>query len=401
MGKNLLLLVLIMLALFPSVNGLDTITNSSPIWSDKLGRYGAEIACSDNGSFIIAGSDNGILRMFDRTGRTIWTYSTNSIPISSVSISGDGGIVTADSLILDHQGNLLANINNSNPVIRTEISHNGNTILSSGDRLEMFDLKGNLLGKYAQQGAVWDVALSGDGKYGAAAVDLGWQTRKGKIIVIDRNGSEILDYPTMSQGVGVGISDDGSSIVSIDDYNLYSIFRNGTLRWNFQSSPPFRDVAITPDGKYVVAGSQYYLRFFNESGSLLWQKQENGYVSSVAISEIGDYVIAGYSDQVRLFDKSGNVLWRYGQGASHVAASKDGEYFVVSTNNEIKYFNKWGNSTFVVESNIHGKSTSPNNSLPVAIPPTSKPAPLSSLVAIGSLFCMTVIVSFSKKIKPL
>ena len=65
-----------------------------------------------------------------------------------------------------------------------------------------------------------------DGMYGAAPVDLGWRTRKGKIVVIDRNGSQILDFPTKSQGVGVAISDNG--IVDcwcIDDYNLYSFFR--------------------------------------------------------------------------------------------------------------------------------------------------------------------------------
>jgi WD40 repeat protein len=243
------------------------------------------------------------------------------------------------------------------------------------------------------------VAISDDGRYGAAAVDLGWQTRKGKIVVIDRNGSNILDFPTRSQGVGVGISGDGSSIAGIDDYNLYSLFRNGTLRWSFPSSPPFWDVAITPDGRYIVAGSQYYLRVFNETGSLLWQNQESGYVYSVAVSEDGEYIIAGSSDQVRLFDKSGNLLWHYNQGASDVAASKNGEYFAIGTNSEIKYFNRWGNGTPFDEPNIPIKSGYPNNSSTVAIPLTPKPAPLSSMVVIGALFSMSMVVSLSKKIK--
>ncbi|MCX6701167.1 MAG: PQQ-binding-like beta-propeller repeat protein [Methanomicrobiales archaeon] len=334
----------------------------------------------------------------------IWAYQTNGTSFTSVSISGDGGIISGTHersvLVFNRSGKLLQTFNSSSSVVRSAVSRNGETIVSSGDgELTMFDLKGNLLGKKVQPGAIWDVAISDDGRYGAASVDLGWQTRKGKIVVIDRNGSSVLDYPTLSQGVGVGISSDGSSIVGIDDYNLYSVFPNGTLRWSFPSSPPFRDVAITPDGKYIVAGSQYYLRVFNETGSLLWQNQEAGYVYSVAISENGDYIIAGSSDKVRLFDKSGNLLWHYDQGVSHVAASKNGNYFAVGTNKEIMYFNKWGNSTVIDEPNLPVKSGYPNSSSSVAMPSTPKPAPLSYMGVIGALFCISVVASFSKKTK--
>jgi hypothetical protein len=375
----------------------DSVNDASPMWSDTLGNYSVLVACSDDGSFVAGASDGGLMRMYDKTGKPLWNYEDNGTSITSVSISGDGEIVTANSLVLDHQGNLLTNINNSASVIRTAVSRNGETIVSSGtNQLNIFDPEGNFLGKDVEQGTIWDVAISSDGMYGAAPVDLGWQTRKGKIVVIDRNGSKVVDYPTMSQGVGVAISRDGSSIVGIDDYNLYSLFRNGTLRWSFASSPPFRDVAMTPDGKYIVAGSQYYLRFFNETGSLLWQNQESGYVYSVAISESGDYIIAGSSDQVRLFDKSGSLLWRYDHGASHVAASKNGEYFAVGTNQEIMYFNKWGNSIVIDEPNVPVKSSYPNSSSSVAMPSTPKPTPLSFIVVIGALFCIGILASFQK-----
>ncbi|MFA5222314.1 MAG: PQQ-binding-like beta-propeller repeat protein [Methanoregula sp.] len=397
---QIFLILIISVCLIPAYAVANhTVTNASPQWSDTLGQYGVHVACSDNGSFIVAGSDTGILRIYDKTGKPLWTYEENGTSITSVSISGDGEIVTANSLVLDHKGNLLTNINNSASVIRTAVSRNGETIVSSGTNgLNIFDTNGNLLGNVLQPGAIWDVAISDDGRYGAAAVDLGWQTRKGKILVIDRNGSEVLDFPTKNQGVGVGISSDGNSIVGIDDYNLYSVFRNGTLRWSFPSSPPFWDVAITPDVRYIVTGSQYYLRVFNETGSLLWQNQESGYVYSVAISEDGDYIIAGSSDQVRLFDKSGTLLWHYDQGAVHVAASKNGDYFAVGTNNEIKYFNKWGNATVIDEPNIPVKSGYPNSSSSVAMPSTPKPTPLSYMGVIGALFCISVVLSFKNKI---
>ncbi len=399
----ILILLAILTILFP-INGsaLDSTNISSPMWSKMLGQDNVPVTCSDNGSFIVAGSDTGNLQLFDKTGNIIRGYSTNGSHFTSVSISGDGKIFsgTADGgvVVFDDKGKLLLNYSSGISITRSALSRSGGTVISSRDGgLQILDQNGNVLGLSIQPGAIWDVAISDDGQYGVAAVDLGWQTRKGKIVVIDHSGSKVVDYPTMSQGVGVAISDNGSSIVGIDDYNLYSIFRNGTLRWSFPSSPPFRDVAITSDGKYIVAGSQYYIRVFNETGSLLWENQESGYIYSVAISEDGEYIIAGSSDQVRLFDKSGNLLWHYNHGSSNVATSKNGEYFAVGTNNEIKYFNKWGNETTVDEPNAPVKNNYPNNSTSPKVPSTSKPAPLSSIAVIGALFCISGVASFSKK----
>ena len=61
-------------------------------------------------------------------------------------------------------GKSLTNINNSASVIRTALSRNGETIVSSGtNQLNIFDPEGNLLGKDVEQGAIWDVAISSDG----------------------------------------------------------------------------------------------------------------------------------------------------------------------------------------------------------------------------------------------
>jgi hypothetical protein len=392
-------IILVMLVcLSPALSAAnDTPYKSSPLWSDTLGNYSVLVAVSDDGSSVIAGSDGGILKMYDKTGKIIWTYTSVGTSFSSVSISGDGQIVTANSLVFDHEGNLLTKINNSDSVGRTAVSRNGEMIVSSGtNRFNMFDLEGNILGKDVEPGAIWDVAISGDGLYGAAPVDLGWQTRKGKIVVIDRNGSKIVDYPTMSQGIGIAISSNGSSIVGIDDYNLYSLFRNGTLRWNFSSSPPFRDVAITPDGRYIVAGSQHYLRFFNGTGSLLWQNQEPGYVYSVATSEDGEYIIAGSEDQVRLFDKSGNLIWRYSEGANHVTASKNGDFFAVGTKKEIKFFDKWGSATIINEPAPTILNLTPPDTFP-AQQPTTIFSPVPSWLAILAIFCISIVVILQKR----
>ena len=390
------IILVILVCLSPALSAAnDTPYKSSPLWSDILGNYSVLVAVSDDGSSVIAGSDGGILKMYDKTGKIIWTYTSVGTSFSSVSISGDGQIVTANSLVFDNEGNLLTNINNSDSVVRTAVSRNSEMIVSSGTNgLNIFDPKGNLLGKDVEPGAIWDVAISGDGMYGAAPVDLGWQTRKGKIVVIDRNGSRVVDYPTMNQGVGVAISRNGSSIVGIDDYNLYSIFENGTLRWSFASSPPFRDVTITPDGRYIVAGSQYYLRFFNETGSLLWQNKEAGYVYSVAISENGDHIIAGSSNKVLLFDKTGAVLWQYTASSDvmSVSSSRDGYYFAAGTKDKIYFFNRWGNATIIdnlISPGITSSSSTSNTSS--TNQPMTKSAPVSSGLIIFAVSCIMII----------
>jgi WD40 repeat protein len=405
--KTQLLLILIVIAyLIPGYGSAFDSTNvSSPMWSDKLGQYEVLVACSDNCSFIIAGSDTGILRMYDGAGRTIWTYLTNGTAITSVSISGDGGIISATSggeiLVFKPDGTLFWNYSTGAVINRIAVSKNGETIVTSGDNvLYLFDSKGNFLGKEIQKGVIWNVAISEDGRYSAAAVDLGWRERKGALAIIDRNSLKFLDYSTMSQGVGVGVSSEGNSIVGIDDYNLYSIFQNGTTRWNFTSSPQFKDIAITSDGKYIVAGSQYYLRVFNQTGSLLWQNQEAGYLNSVAISENGDYIIAGSSDHVRLFDKSGKILWYYNHRAFHVAASKNGDYFVVGTQSEIQFFTRMGNK-MIVES-ISTPTSSTNHSVNTlapadSSPSTTQPAPLPDTLVIFAIGCVCAKVIAKKK----
>lgn len=145
-----------------------------------------------------------------------------------------------------------------------------------------------------------------------------------------------------------------------------------------------------------MTGSQYYLRFFNESGDLLWKYHETGYVGSVAISGDGGTIIAGSSDRVLLFDRFGHILWDYDTGGwSHVSAARNGNYFAVGTAQEIMFFNRWGNATVIDEPNLQVKRDYPNTSPSVVIPSTSKPAPLSYIIAIGALVCVSAF--FSKK----
>jgi WD40 repeat protein len=358
-NQYIILIFILSLCVIPAQSGAAGM-KAVPLWSDTVGNYSIPVACSDNGSTVIAGSDSGLIKLYDGAGKNIWSYQVAGGSVNAVSVSGDGGIVAAavgtknegELLVFDHGGNILFASDANSTVNRVAVSENGRTIIfSDGSTLFAYDPAGKFLGKETSGGTIWDVAVSGDGGYGTAAIDLGWAERKGKIVVFNRSSSRFLDYPTVNQGNTVGVSGDGSSVVGTDDYHLYSIFPNGTQRWNFFSSPPFRAVGVSSDGRYIAAGSQYYLRFFNGSGSLLWQDQVAGYVTSVSASAAGDYVIEGSSDQIRLFDRSGNLLWYYDHGASSVSATKDGRYYVAGSSGRIYFFDLPGMGTSQKDSN--------------------------------------------------
>ena len=47
----------------------------SLLWSDPIGEYYAHVGMSGEGNFVIAGSDTGTLRMYDRSGKILWALS--------------------------------------------------------------------------------------------------------------------------------------------------------------------------------------------------------------------------------------------------------------------------------------------------------------------------------------
>jgi WD40 repeat protein len=228
---------------------------------------------------------------------------------------------------------------------------NSPIIAAGGSSLILLDLNGRPVSSQPPgvHGAVLDVTSSGDGEYIAAAVDLGWRTRRGEIVVTDRNGSPVVNFPTAYQASAVRSDRHGEIFTAVDDYRLYSFYRNGTAAWNFSGSPPFRSLAMTPDGNGIVTGSQYFVRYFNKSGAQLWSFQNRGYFSDVGISDDGSVVVAGGFDGLYVFSDHGDLRWHFPTQThvSDVAVSENGDYFVAGTSGAVMFFNRWGNATVI------------------------------------------------------
>ncbi|MDO8872700.1 MAG: DUF5711 family protein [Methanoregula sp.] len=318
-----------------------------PVWSGQLGELTTVTDSSDDGTYFVAGSDTGLLRLYAlERKRILWTFEKPEKSVMAVSMSGNGEYIAAaffdpyhpsdetsgEILYFNRSGNVQWVYSTGSTVHRVAVSESGKTIFASGDsNFYSFDNTGNLLGKYKTGGTIWAVAASGDGKTGVA----GSGYPVSGISVMDTNGTFLWNYSTTERMRTVDISANGEAVVGADFYRLYWLDRKGTLVWQYTSSPPFTHVAMSSDGEYCAAASQYYLRFFNRTGSLLWTYEDSGYVNSADISKNGDFVIAGTENATLLFDKSGQILWKFNKGASHVSTSHDGNYFIVSSAGEI------------------------------------------------------------------
>jgi len=387
-----------------------------PLWSDTIGEYQARVAISEDGKYIIAGSDTGTVRMYDRSGKVLWTVSSLNSTVYAVAISGNGDHVAASFSdptrpsdenewqirFFDRAGNQLWTYANRSALFPLAITKGSNPIVAAGgSSLILLDGNGHRVGSQPSGffATVRDVTFSDDGECIAAAIDFGWRTRKGEIVVMDRNGSTVVKFPTAYQASAVRTDRHGELFAAIDDYRLYTFFRNGTSAWNFSGSPPFRSLAMTPDGNGIVTGSQYFVRFFNKTGIQLWNFQNRGYFYDVGISEDGDTVVAVGFDGVYVFGNRGDLRWRFPMQkfVSEVSVPDNGDYFVAGTSGTVLFFNRWENATVIETVLPAGIQSIPTTHL---LPQSARtqPAPLS-LFALFSATGVSVLLVFCKKRK--
>jgi outer membrane protein assembly factor BamB len=361
------------------------------LWSDNIGERETLVACSGDGRYIIVGSDTGILRMYDRNGAALWTFSRQGKSVRSVAISGSGDYAGAvfineqgpsssangEVVFFDRNGTVLWNTSTDPTVELIRMSDDSSSVyVSAGSgTLYSYSRYGTKLAKNSSDGRIWALDSARDGSYAAA----GSQITGNHLMVMKKDGVTAWNYSTKIGFGSVDISPDGGSVAAAGYSHLYSFDRNGTLLWQYNGSSDFTNVAISTDGKYTAAGSQYYARLFSRNGSIIWTHQYEGFVHDVGISDDSDSVIVGSSQGLDIFDREGNLLWTFStpNAIVHVSASRDAGIFAAGTADMVYVFSRGGTATGKNESVLPVRNVrlSPlDESLPGQLTPLQSPA---------------------------
>ncbi len=318
------------------------IINSTEIssWSltlkDNEGDVILPRAISDNGDYIVAGSGNTKLYLFNKLeSEPSWIFTANE-DITSVDITPDGDYIVAGGAVND-----LYLLNRSSPipiwtheldrsVSLVQISSDGKIIAASTfSRVYLFKSEEiNPLINYRMMGCD-SIDLSSDGKFLIAS-----ELRDDDGVIQFFNSSFSLPvwnftiqpsgFSTPAWICSLTISSKGNYIAAgtqHDDFYLLnkSTSVNKTPIWSFHH--PHRQaqsMSFSEDETLMVVGFHDGVYLFNPTDSIpLWNSSIEDGISSVFISENGKYIIAGssiYSDEgfIYLFESNTSVpLWKY------------------------------------------------------------------------------------------
>ena len=340
-----------------------------PLWSSSTEDIVVSVDISADGGYIVAGSDDDKVYLFDKDSSTpLWSYTTGG-DVCSVAISADGEYIVAGSKDYNFY---LFNKNSSEPIWSSEtegevcsvaISADGEYIVagSDDDKIYCYDREGN--GWWSDRGlgdAVVDI--SADGEYIAAGYE-SWDSDDDRVQLFNKDSYTGEPVQTWNTGVddlwgvtSIAISADGQYIVTGSFHSLKTHLFNKDIEtplWNHTAEEYgyVQSVDISGDGAFVVSGSwdsNVYL-FSKDSGTPLWNYGTYSWVYSVSISADGNYIAAAsYNDKGYLFQRSSNKpLWGeeewsqpLGNPVGCAAVSADGEYTVVGGGNEVHLLDK-------------------------------------------------------------
>jgi len=305
-------------------------------WKNSVGYTIRDVDISSNGEYVVAGSFDYSVYVFDGKGHLLWSYRTGDT-VRDVAISFNGRYVIAGSYdghvyYFTVQGKLLWKHRTRGSIRDVSISANGDFVVvgSNDHRIYFFDREGNLLWERKTLAPVYCVAMSTNGEYVAAG------SLDALAYYLDREGKMLWKFRTESSVRDVEVSADGSMVaVGSYDKNLYYIKRSGLLAWKCEMPNPVDKVAISPDGEVISTGSDGKVFLHDKHGMELWKNDTGTYtIRGLQISSIGDSVVAGTRDcDLIYFDRKGQTIWKYRANSwvEAVAVSSNGRYIVAGT----------------------------------------------------------------------
>lgn len=203
-------------------------SNSNILWNYTTGGDMISISLSSDGNYIVAGSSDNKVYLFDKLSSTpLWVYSTEG-DVISVSISSDGNYIVVGSN--DHKIYLfdkssptpLWNCNAGDEILSVAISSDGNYIVagSQDNKIYLFNKTNSVpMWNYSTQNIVKSVSISSDGNYIVAG------SKDNKVYLFNKLDPIPLWVQLTGGEVGsVSISSDGKYIASISDWKIVFIY---------------------------------------------------------------------------------------------------------------------------------------------------------------------------------
>ncbi|MGI8500579.1 MAG: eIF2A-related protein [Hassallia sp.] len=321
------------------------------------------VAFSPDGHYIVSGSEDNTVRLWDMSGKQIGQpFTGHTKPIQSVAFSPDGRYIVSGSedntvRLWDMSGKLVGKpfVGHTNAVWSVAFSPDGQYIVSGSldKTVRLWDISGKAIGKpfAGHTGSVWSVAFSQDGRY----IVSGSNDRT--VRLWDMSGKQIGQPFRGNKGavLSVRFSPNGQYIVSAGfDRRVHLSDINGNMiREPLKGHRnPVASVAFSPDGRYIISGSgDRTIRLWdisNTIGQPLLGHTDS--VTSVAFSPSGQYIVSGSVDKtLRLWNIKGKSIGQPFLGhtgkVTSVAFSPDGRYIVSgSVDKTLRLWDIKGNS---------------------------------------------------------
>ena len=310
-------------------------------WEYLTRGHVLDVSISADGEYIVAGSQDAYLYLFDKTGRAVWGQNLGT-PVVRVMVSHNGEYIcttTYDNIIsfFNIQGALLWRRRVNRPVMGMDMTNDGNYVALGSDNRNIYVVAANgaLIWNQKVGGEVRHVTITRDGRYTIIG------SYDAFIYCFDHSGNLYWSYKTMGPIEALDINGSADYILtSSADRRTYFLNRSGSMIWNQKNTDSVKHVKVSDQGNLMVEAVGDELLVLAKDSSVMYRTKAGGMISAMAIAESGEYTVVGTTNnRVALFDKSMRMLWEFETAGEvdSVSISEKGHYIVAGSKDRKVY----------------------------------------------------------------